>query len=85
MFATLPPTLPYPAVIRQGDIVNGKAEIIAKIEELKKVFLELEILADTHGHEDAAEDIFNVMGLDSYPFTECFEDVSARVAFWEIK
>ena len=65
--------------------MNGKAEIIAKIEELKKVFLELEILADTHGHEDAAEDIFNVMGLDSYPFSECFEEVSARVANWEMK
>jgi len=65
--------------------MNGQAEIIAKIEELKKVFLELEILSETYGHEDAAEDIFNVMGLDSYPFSECFEEVSARVANWEIK
>lgn len=61
---------------------DGHAEILAKIEELKKVFLELDEL--TGEFHEATEQIFNNgIGQDTYPFSESFEELTARVMNWE--
>lgn len=63
---------------------DGHADIVNKIEELKKVFLELYELTGTF-HE-ATEQIFNKgKGQDTYPFSDCFDELTARVMNWETK
>ena len=63
---------------------DGHAEILAKIEELKKVFLELDEL--TGEFHDATERIFNNgIGQDTYPFSESFDELTARVMNWVTK
>ena len=63
---------------------DGHADILAKIEELKKVFLELDEL--TGEFHDATEQIFNNgIGQDTYPFSESFDELTARVMNWVTK
>jgi hypothetical protein len=68
-----------------GEILNdGHADILAKIGELKKVFLELDILTGTF--HDATEQIFNNgIGQGTYPFGESFDELTYRVLNWETK
>ena len=64
--------------------MNGQAEIIAKIEELKKVFQELDFL--TEDFHQATEKIFNNgKGKETYPFDESFEEVAFKVLRWDVK
>jgi len=64
--------------------MNGTKEIIAKIEELKKVFQELDFL--TEDFHEATEQIFNNgKGQDTYPFSESFEEVAFKVLRWDVK
>lgn len=64
--------------------MNGIEEITAKIEELKKVFLELDFL--TEDFHDATEKIFNNgKGQDTYPFSESFEEIAFKVLRWDVK
>lgn len=60
---------------------EGYARIIAKIEELKKAFLQLDELTDKF--HDATEQIFNNgIGYDTYPFSESFDEIAYAVGNW---
>jgi len=61
------------------------AELARKVEQLKRAFLELNELVLHCDYSDAVETLFNSgAGCSTYPFPESFDEVTARVAYWEI-
>ena len=61
------------------------AELVRKVEQLKRAFLEVNELVLHCDYSDAVETLFNSgTGCSTYPFAESFDEVTARVAYWEI-
>jgi hypothetical protein len=61
------------------------AELARKVEQLKRAFIELNELVLHCDYSDAVETLFNSgTGCSTYPFAESFDEVTARVAYWEI-
>lgn len=64
---------------------DRQAELVRKVEQLKRAFLEVGELVLHCDYADAVETLFNSgAGYASYPFAESFDEVVARVAYWEI-
>lgn len=57
--------------------MNMKNQVIEKIQELNKVFQELNHLVDENYSDDVAE-VFDT----EYPFTESFDELADKVSTW---